>query len=642
MSHPMKTKTNSGATIIAVIALLTVLSAFVIGALTYTGTVATNVMASNSYRKAVEVGDGALDYMFAYWRELAKEAPNTLRPTTDFVNIPLPAQSLFPGVTSFTASTGANPATGTRYTIANYKVQATNPELVPMSPTSAAPTVGTGMQVNTNTAYYLASADVTIPGFAGRQITVQVRRVFQKQQQSPWEYAIFYNDLLEMNPGAPQTISGWVHTNGNLYTAMNDLTFVSKVDYAGDWGTSWAPGDSDHSGQTPASPVWPTNLPPARGQIQLPFGMDPTQVFTSTDANNTGYIELIQPPVTSQADPIPNNRYYDQANIRILIDTNNNVTMTDNSNNTISSSTANMSNSPQPTYSTRALYMLFNGAVTTNQSFQDNREGATMRIATLDVSAITSALTTPANGGTGYLLGYNLGTWGSGSSKVVSDSTHTVGTVAWSGIVYMTDTSGSATVKRGVRIKNGATIATPGLTLASQNPVYVQGDFNTGRTGTSETPTNTANNGTGNNVVSGYKEQPCAVLGDAVNVLSNNWQDANSTKDLSLRVATPTTVNSAIVSGIVPTGGGSGANSYSGGEENFPRFLEDWSGGKTFTYYGSMVELFKSQQSTGYWGSSNVYNAPNRNWHFDTLFYTQPPPGTLLVVTYVKGRWFVQ
>jgi hypothetical protein len=55
-----------------------------------------------------------------------------------------------------------------------------------------------------------------------------------------------------------------------------------------------------------------------------------------------------------------------------------------------------------------------------------------------------------------------------------------------------------------------------------------------------------------------------------------------------------------------------------------------------------MVELFKSQQSTGYWGSSNVYNAPNRNWHFDTLFYTQPPPGTLLVVTYVKGRWFVQ
>ena len=37
---------------------------------------------------------------------------------------------------------------------------------------------------------------------------------------------------------------------------------------------------------------------------------------------------------------------------------------------------------------------------------------------------------------------------------------------------------------------------------------------------------------------------------------------------------------------------------YSGGVENFPRFLEDWSG-KTFTYYGSMLELYNSQQ--GYW-----------------------------------------
>jgi len=175
------------------------------------------------------------------------------------------------------------------------------------------------------------------------------------------------------------------------------------------------------------------------------------------------------------------------------------------------------------------------------------------------------------------------------------------------------------------------------------NPVYIQGDYNTGRTGSSETPANSANNGTGSNIVSGYTEQPCAVLGDAVNILSNSWSDSASSSSVSSRVASPTTVNTAIVSGIVPTGlATSGANSYSGGAENFPRFLEDWSGGKTFTYYGSMVELFQSKQSIGFWGNGNVYSPPNRNWNFDTLFYTQPPPGTLTIVTYSKARWYME
>jgi hypothetical protein len=610
-------KKTSASTMLAVLAMLMFLSACVIASLNYTATVSRNVVASNAQRRATEVGDGALDYAFCYWRELCKEQPNTLRPTADFATIPLPTQAMFPSITNFTANTGANPSTGAPYTIANYKVQATDPEMNVMSSTTAAPTPGIGMQMGSSSSYYLASADVSMPAFGGRMLQVKLRRVFQKQLQSPWQYAIFYNDLLEMNPGAPQTIAGWVHTNGSLYTAMNDLTFKNKVDYGNDWGTAWAPGDKDHPPATPAAPTWPSNLPPARGQIQLPFGMDPTQVFTSSDANNTGYHELVEPPVTGQADPIANSRYYDQADIRILVDSSNHVTMTDNAGNTVSSTS---------TGNDAKLYTVFNAALKTNDSLQDNREASTMRIVTLDMSKVTSALTATASGGTGTLL-----------------------STGFKGIIYIADTSGTSTVKRGVRLKNGASMPSGGLTVASENPVYIQGDYNTGRvttgsgTVTSETPSNTANNGTGNNVVAGYKEQPCAVLGDAVNILSNAWTDSASTSALASRVASPTTVNTAIVSGIVPTGtASSGANSYSGGEENFPRFLEDWSGGKTFTYYGSMVELFKSQQSIGYWGNDNVYNPPNRNWNFDTLFYTQPPPGTLLIVTYVKQRWFVQ
>jgi hypothetical protein len=92
------------------------------------------------------------------------------------------------------------------------------------------------------------------------------------------------------------------------------------------------------------------------------------------------------------------------------------------------------------------------------------------------------------------------------------------------------------------------------------------------------------------------------------------------------------------VSGIVPTSNGN----YSGGAENFPRFLESWTN-KTFTYYGSMVELYQSQTANGQWVyGGNIYEAPIRQWYFDTKFRTKPPPGSLMVYTYAKGRWFTQ
>jgi hypothetical protein len=70
--------------------------------------------------------------------------------------------------------------------------------------------------------------------------------------------------------------------------------------------------------------------------------------------------------------------------------------------------------------------------------------------------------------------------------------------------------------------------------------------------------------------------------------------------------------------------------------------MESWGTGNTFTYNGSMVELFLSKQNVGKWGTSNVYDPPKRQWAFDTLFYTSPPPGTLIVVSYNKERWFMQ
>ena len=54
-----------------------------------------------------------------------------------------------------------------------------------------------------------------------------------------------------------------------------------------------------------------------------------------------------------------------------------------------------------------------------------------------------------------------------------------------------------------------------------------------------------------------------------------------------------------------------------------------------------MVELYQSQQSSGEWGKANVYVPPTRRWYFDKNFKTTPPPGSLMVYSYVKGRWNV-
>ena len=250
---------------------------------------------------------------------------------------------------------------------------------------------------------------------------------------------------------------------------------------------------------------------------------------------------------------------------------------------------------------------MFSGAISTNQTIQDNREAAPIRLATLDVSQIETTVT---NGNPSYKSSFNS-------------------------IVYMYDSSNISSARRGIRIKNGTKIPTNGFTLASNNPVYIQGDFNTGGTpasdGNPSDPTTPQ--------VSGYTRAPTSVLADAVNILSNTWNDANSFGGLSSRIASNTTVNTAIVSGIVPTNPVDG--SYSGGAENFPRFLEDWSRA-ALTYYGSMVELYKSQQSTGEWpGTGIVYNPPTRQWYFDNNFKIKPPPGGLMLYSYVKSRWYV-
>jgi hypothetical protein len=103
------------------------------------------------------------------------------------------------------------------------------------------------------------------------------------------------------------------------------------------------------------------------------------------------------------------------------------------------------------------------------------------------------------------------------------------------------------------------------------------------------------------------------------------------------RSATTDTVNAAFLTGNVP----SNDINYSGGVENFPRFLENWSG-YNFYYNGSMVEMFPSQIANSPWpGTGSVYNPPTRDWTFDSNFSNpaEIPPLTPKVIYIQRSQW---
>jgi hypothetical protein len=603
-------KRKAGASILVVLMVLTVLLVLLGVALDWTLGVARNVRRSNTMLRCMAIGEGAMENNFVYWREICRLNTMYAMPTSFFYFIPLPAASQFPDVQNFTSSRNAN-TSGTNYTIANCKVIAVDPQLNPLASdsTQPAPAFGPALPTNppsTTEYYYLASADVSLPDVSGN-VTMNIRRVFRKELISPWSWAIFYVDPLEIHPGPAFTVTGWVHTNSDLYTGHSSLTFADKVTYGHDWTIGFAPGDSSHNGETPQSPNWPSNLPPALDISHQPFGLDASRIFnkTNTNTNDDSYHELIEIPDPNYTDPLDGKRYYDQAGVKITVDASNNVMIYNESGTQITNKSKGAD---------LALYNTFIGALSTNTTIQDNREAASIRLVTLDLNKVQADVTA------GKLTNFNQ-------------------------IIYITDTSASSTggtPKRGVRLKNGAVMPDGGLTIASGNPIYVQGNFNTGGpngaggSGAGGPPSNNAGDYT-KPTVSNYTRQPCAIIGDAVNILSNAWVDGNSTGSLSARVASNTTVNAAIVSGIIPSSGGN----YSGGAENFPRFLEDWSG-KSLCYYGSMVELYQSQQSIGKWGKANVYNPPNRQWFFDPNFRVTPPPGTLMIYNYIKDRWYIQ
>jgi hypothetical protein len=164
-----------------------------------------------------------------------------------------------------------------------------------------------------------------------------------------------------------------------------------------------------------------------------------------------------------------------------------------------------------------------------------------------------------------------------------------------------------------------------GLTIASENPVYMQGDYNA--------PPDGSWSGT---------SVAAAIAADSISLLSDNWNDVNSFVwpyaiggSANDREAVQTAYRTALIGGkgipfIQPAGEAADFGT-DGGVHNFLKFLETWSGINCY-YEGSLVSFYYNRQAVGvYKNSGAVYSPPSRHYFFDQNFTLGPqylPPRT--------------
>lgn len=417
------------------------------------------------------------------------------------------------------------------------------------------------------------SFSISSTGFeTGRESAVEMAMGIQDALIPLYQFAVFYEYDLEMSPGPDMTIGGRVHSNANIYVQSENNLFVnSHMTSGGDiiHGRKAGGGSINNSGN-----IFITDRDGNLQNMRNNNGSyldsyDPDWVSSSlsrwggnVEDENHGITELYLPvvtdgPATNLIDRGSGNpdSYENQAGLKFV--------------------------------DGQVLYRQMDGTwinvtgamggVISPGVFNDGREGLDVNSLDIDIGALA---------GTGYYPS--------------------------NGIIYASvpDVAGVLTA---VRLKNGATLQS-GLTVATNNPLYTQGDFNT------------------------VNKKPASLMADAITVLSNNWNDANSWHGLGTRNATQTQVNACMMTGNTETG--VDGNGYNGGFENFTRFLEDWTG-VTYRSVGSAADLWYSRKAVGAWSTGSYYRSPNLSWSFDTdlLDPTKLPPGAPRINIIQRTSW---
>ena len=315
------------------------------------------------------------------------------------------------------------------------------------------------------------------------------------------------------------------------------------------------------------------------------------------------------------------------------------------------------------------------GSNNVTQGMYDQHQDQGVNLVQLDMVALKTALTHMATSGTGtvgtdILQADNVTKWGSGTANTGFDQ-YTSGSTGWNGGIYVQVNSASANhtgviVANGQVASGGSLVPTAssapnnisGLTIATNAPAYILGNFNADGTISTATTNNSAlypDDSPGTAVTSSV-EAPVAIAADAVTVLSPNFfgtaagthiapttNSSSSAKSSYTQSSAPNAsasveIAAALITGTIETSpSSSGTQAYSGGVHNLPRFLENWGSGgsqKTVAVRGSLVSMYKSRIATVGW-SQSYYSAPIRQWGFDQIFANGKfPPICPQVISY--------
>lgn len=453
-----------------------------------------------------------------------------------------------------------------------------------------------------------------------------------------FQFAIFYNMNLEVQPGSGMNIGGPVFCNDSIWTA-SPMAYSNSVTAGGTINSNNISDPFMTAGSKTGSgnPTFMGGIATNHATLTLPIGSSNSaasveEVLQLPPSGNTSSTYLY-----NQADLIiTNSSPYAATNIQVFYqNTNNSTTLThipyDTNSITSYLSTngysTNLYGDPtivshksggKTTYTTNYTTIItpitgttyvtnYFYSFVTSTNFVDYRENSkTVQAIYLNVTNLGVWLTNTASlGGNTY------------NNQSISDTGKGINSIYIYNSVPMTGST-----LPGVQVANGAQLPPDGLGIATPDPMYVMGNFN------SQT---SAGNDAGKSDTT-YTE-PAALYADALTILSANWNDVTESSSEANRKPVATTINAAALEGIVPSSG----KNYSGGAENFLRLLEAW-GSTTLTYNGSIVVMFPSQYATNIW-NGNVYGVPSRNWNFDANFKTEEPPMEPSVKAIIRQGW---
>ena len=440
---------------------------------------------------------------------------------------------------------------------------------------------------------------------ANTNITVTLKRAIILRKIATFQHAIFYNDVLELLPGAPMTFKGRIHGNNDIYIASNGSTLTIDSDYlrsAGNIYNKRKDKIGSDNGTVNIKVAGSTNTFQNMHTDPILDCDNPDWDLQSQTCWN-GTVQSSVHGVTKLAAPVigslkPNNAHYvDNAGLKII-----GTTITRGS---VTLSEGGAGHGRMPV-----------GTIKITSTLTDAREGEVITTTNIDLKKLAGY---DADGVRRY--DNNLPSNGlvyASSSNSDTPAPATAIRLINGSTIYSGDTYAGVDPITG----NPVTSDSGGLTVVTNNPVYIQGNYNTD----------------GKPVTDGTSGKQTAVICDSVNILSNSWDDSRSGQSLSNRIAGDTRVNTAFIAGVDITTLGH----YNGGLENYPRLLENWSN-KTLYIKGCFIELWNAQAAMGNWkDTGNYYNAPIRNWSYDPSFASGDnlPPLTPYAIEAQRSTWW--